>query len=180
MKRITTILLICFLHIAAANAQHAVPRFGIYFSNPLSLLSKARIKFEYRFTPRDAFQFSLANYHAFCPGYQAALEYRNYHYRPSQKSERFLYGKLGTGYARVEDYDTRSHSSGPGNYNFIGGGMGRHFNLGREGHFFIDVAAGLKLVVASRAVDDIQNGFIFYTTGPGSFFDLNLHLGWQF
>lgn len=181
MKRSFVILFSLLLLSTHADAQHIVPRFAVYFSNPVSLLSKARIKFEYRITGQHALQFSAASYHGFCPGFQTGFEYRNYRLPAgSRRSENFLYAKVGFGNNDVTNYQDRNSILGLGYYNYAGGGIGRHFTLGREGHFFLDLAAGAKLVMASRGISSIDNGFIFYTTGPGSIVDLNLHFGWQF
>lgn len=179
MKYITALLFSFF--ILSANAQQAVPRFAVYFGNPLSLFSKARIKFEYRITAQHAIQLSTASYHGFCRGSQTGFEYRNYRLPAgSRRSENFLYAKVGFGKSDVTNYQDRNYSFGLGYYNYAGGGIGRHFTLGRERHFFLDLAAGAKLVITNRSVAAIDNGFIFYTTGPGSILDLNMHFGWQF
>jgi hypothetical protein len=181
MKRLAALLFSLLFFSAQSGAQQVVPRFAVYFSNPISLLSKARIKFEYRVNRQHAIQFSATNYHGFCPGFQTGFEYRNYRVPGSAvRSENFLYAKAGMGNSDVSDYEYRTNRIALGYYNYVGGGVGRHFTLGRERHFFLDLAGGLKLILASRSAGDINNGFIFYTTGPGSVIDLNLHFGWQF
>jgi hypothetical protein len=173
-----------------AHAQHNVTskpnnspgdkKIGIYFSNPISLLSKGRIKIEWRIDQSDALQLSLAGYYAIFPGSQESLEYRRYFRSPGVKSENFIYGKAGLGYnstfqvnlfSNGPDYDPNN----PGNYYLAGAGVGRHFNFGAKEHFFLDLAAGFKYCGTSGHAAQL-----FYITGPGSTVDIHFHFGWQF
>ena len=174
-KKLYSVVVIVLLSVITAfkvNAQVA-----IHLSNPLGLLSKARIKIEYRLDTRHALLLSTAGYWGWCPGLQGYAEYRNYHF-VTRRTELFYYGKLGGG-AGVE-FGIAHGDTGPFTYALAGAGMGYHFNMGRSQRFFMDLAFGLKgcqqITVAPEG-NDLQ---FFYISGPGSVVDINFHFGFTF
>ena len=171
-----------------ARAQYLDPHFAVYLSNPLGVLSKAGVKFEYRLNLQNALLLGYDQYWGFFPGYQAAFEYRMYFTDRSRtsSSENFIYGKAGMGFADYTENndhpqlsilgDGRNNYDAPGTYVFGGGGVGRHFNFGR---FFMDINAGLKFAEVTSP-PAVYNEHLFYLTGPGSLVDINFHFGVQF
>ena len=175
---ITIAFFILFCHPFASVAQLQSPRFAIYISNPVGLFSKVRFKAECKFDMHNAIQVSYADYWGFYPGEMAGLEYRRYSYRYRHR-EVFMYGKAGWGNFRFANglfLDDNSYDMGVTYY--AGAGMGRHFNFR---HFFLDLAWGLKAAIPpmNTPAGKVFKG-VFYSTGPGSIIDINLHFGLQF
>lgn len=171
--------LICAAYSHQISAQYLAPRLSIHLSNPLSLLSKAGVKAQYRVNQENSFLMGYRWYWGFFPGYQASAEYHHY-FRSFEKSEAFFYGKLGFGNAT---YEPKPYFSGwetkynnPGGYAFAAAGLGKRYNFGP---FFIEGNAGLRF---SQLVEKTENynRNLFYTTGPGSFMDVSLNFGFQF
>ena len=183
---VSIVILVSMLWGTAARAQYLDPRFAIYLSSPLSLLSKGGVKAEYRLDLQNSLSLGYTQYWGFFPGYQGALEYRMYFTQRKSNAENFIYAKAGLGFADYmakADYkqvaifgDGRNDDAAPGTYVLGGGGVGRHFNFD---WFFIDVSAGLKFTEAVNP-PTVYNEHLFYLTGPGSYVDLNLHFGVQF
>lgn len=176
------------LSCGVARAQYLDPRFAIYISTPLTILSKGEIKAEYRLNLQNALLLSYTQYWGFFPGNQGALEYRLYfpERRRDRVAENFIYGKAGMGFA---DYlysnnyqqisildDSRNHYAAPGTYVFAGAGIGRHYSID---WFFIDFNAGLKFAEVTTP-PGVYNEHLFYLTGPGSYIDINVLIGIQF
>ena len=187
-KKLSLILLVCFFLLSGleSRAQYLDPRIGIYFSNPLSLLSKAGIKAEYRLNLDNAILGSYTQYWGYFPGYQASFEYRRYFADRKRNGENFIYTKAGGGFA---DYKTdnpyhdltvvgdgRTIDFAPGNYLFGEAGIGRHFNFGA---FFMEINGGLRYTQVTNP-PVVYNEHLFYTLGPGSIVDVNFHFGFQF
>ena len=173
-KKLYSVLVIVLL--SAITAFKVNAQVAIHLSNPLGLMSKARIKIEYRLDDRNALLLSTTGYWGLCPGLQGYVEYRNYHF-VSRKTELFYYGKLGGGSG--EEFGIDHGDTGPFTYALAGAGMGYHFNMGRSQRFFMDLAFGLKgcaKITATPNGDDFQ---FFYLTGPGSVADVNFHLGFK-
>ncbi len=147
----------------------------LYQSNPLGLISKERLKLEYRFTSGHSIQVGAAFYYSFCPGTQVFAEYR-YYAKHEGQTDFFYYGK--TGYGSAEDNSSRkSNASGVFDYALIGGGLGLHIRMGKKSRFLFDLAGGLKtfkIFTPTTQFDDL--GF-FIITGPGSIMDINAHFG---
>jgi hypothetical protein len=151
---------------------------AIYLNNPIGWISKFRVKAEYRMDVQKSIMVSYASYYGFFPGYQAGLEYRNYHELLSQH-EHFWYAKMGLGEAKYKQIDIwaapEMHAA-PGSYVFAGGGVGKHWNFD---NFFIDINVGLKYTFVPSPEGD-YNEIVFYSVGPGSIADINAHIGLQF
>lgn len=162
-----------------ASAQYTPPRMSIHLTNPLSLLSKAGVKLQYRLNDNHSVLVGYRSYYGFFTGYQGALEYHHY-YRTWERSESFFYGKFGVGEAA---YTPKAYYTGwdatyndPGGYGFLGAGMGKRYNFGP---FFIEANVGLKYTQLLDKRTNINNN-LFYTMGPGSLIDCGLHFGLQF
>ncbi len=166
------------LFCTTGNAQTA-----FYISNPLSGLSKGRMKLEQRINERNSLMVSAAGYWALNPGYQFFVEYRNYQFvRPA--TERFFYGKAGYGHCQSsKGLGWRLGTPEiPFNYTLGGAGMGYHFYLNKAKTVIIDVAGGVKLTLPDVAETDRAHKIVtppFYIAGPGSIIDLNVHLAIQ-
>jgi len=155
-------------------------RMAIHFSNPVGLISKGGFKLEYRFGIQSAILVDYNRYWGFFPGYKAGLEYHRY-YQSFSRHEDFIYGKAGAGYA---EYRPQALYSGwetnyaePGKFLYGGAGVGRRYHFGA---FFLEVNLGLKF---AQLVDEPKleyNKSLFYSVGPGSLIDCNLHFGFQF
>ncbi len=180
--------ILSILSCTTARGQYLDPHYAIYVTTPISILSKGGIKFEYRINMENALLLSYTQYWGFFPGYQGALEYRKYFPDRLRRriSENFIYGKTGIGFA---DYlynnnyqqisiagDGKNSYAAPGTYVFAGAGVGRHYSFD---WFFIDVNMGLKFSEVTSP-PSVYNEHLFYLTGPGSYIDLNIHLGVQF
>jgi hypothetical protein len=157
-----------------ANTHIAGAQIAIYQSNPLGLITKERIKLEYRADDRNSVLLSLTQYWGLCPGFQVFTEYRNYQ-QNSPKTEMFYYCKGGWG--NGNEYGIAAGETGPFNYALAGGGVGLHFNLGASETFFFDMAGGLKAAIPLSAPGGSFQ--FFYISGPGSVVDFNFHLGVQ-
>ncbi len=163
-----------------AAAQGKPQKIAVHFSNPAGLISKARMKFEYRFRPGHSILVTAAGYYAFCPGSQETIEYRHYFPKTTRKEVPFFYAKAGIGHGVFVNFDTWYPNTGPGTYFLAGGGIGQHLLIGKKKHFFIDIAEGLKICPVERTPVKERYGVFFYITGPGSVIDLNAHFGWSF
>lgn len=177
MKKSIIFIFFAFILIFGADAQKS--NFAIHISNPLGMYHKAGLKLEYR-TNRIGVLIMGAKYYGYFPRYpgeQGGGEIRLYAKNEDQKRyENFLYTTVLVGHL---DYFA---GSGEGfnyvravpesNYYALGAGWGRHYNYNR---FFIDINAGLKF-----AVPDVKQEIAFYMTGPGSYIDLHINLGFQF
>jgi hypothetical protein len=170
---------ICSISLAATSSAQT----AFHISNPLSILTKSRLKLECRIDERNSLLFSGAGYWGFNPGFQMFLEYRNYKF-VSPATERFFYGKAGYGHCQMSKRLAwvLSTNGAPFHYSLFGGGMGYHFYLNKSKTFFTDLAGGLKLTVTnasnSKQQVEVVNG-TFYLGGPGAVVDLNLHIGVQ-
>ena len=190
MKRKLSLSLFILLSVLSCKVQgqYLDPRFGIYFTSPIGVLSKAGVQGEYRVNLQNALLLSYTQYWGFFPGSQGAFQYRMYFTdrRKESNSENFIYAKVGVGYAgyisRV-DYkqmsifgDGRNTDAAPGTYLFGGGGVGRHINFD---WFFIEINTGLKFAQVINP-PTVYNEHLFFLSGPGSYVDLNFHFGVQF
>ena len=170
-------LLLLASGVILCTADEASAQFSLFFSSPLGLISKERVKLEYRLNDQNALLLSTAVYWGLCPGVQSYAEYRNYHF-VTKKTEMFFYGKVGGG--NGDEHGIDAGDSGPFSYFLSGGGMGYHFNMGKQQSFFMDLAFGLKYCQLVNVDPNGGNTQLFYITGPGSIVDINLHLGFKF
>ncbi len=162
-----------------AAAQYLAPRVSIHLSNPLSLLSKAGVGLEYRLNMTHSVLFGYQSYWGFFPGAQGSVEYHRY-YRSFDRSEAFVYARVGIGSAT---YAPKPYYSGwdapyndPGGYLFAGAGAGKRYNFGP---FFMEGRVGLKYAGLLEKITNINEN-LFYTLGPGSLVDCSFHFGIQF
>lgn len=162
------------------HAQYLPPTFAVHITSPWGFVDKSGVKFEYRIYSENALLLSYTDYYGLFPGFQTALEYRIY-YPAKGVVENIIYTKIGTGFA---DYKTTSLytvsstdvNKAPGTYYFGGAGVGKHFNFS---HFFFELTAGLKFSYVVKPPAQ-YNQQLFYSIGPGSIPDINLHFGYQF
>ncbi len=186
-KKVLFVLFVLFsMSCSVSRAQYLDPHYAIYLTSPLGLLSKGGLKVEYRINMQNALLLGYTHYWGFFPGYQGNLEYRKYFPARKSLSENFIYAKAGVGfgdYQYLKDYyqpdlfgDEKNTFKAPGNYVLAGGGIGRHINFD---WFFIELNAGLKFAQVVGKTH-VYNERLFYTTGPGSIVDFNLHFGVQF
>lgn len=163
--------------------QTATAQTAFYVSNPLSGLSKGRVKLEQRINERNSVMVSGAGYWALNPGYQFFAEYRNYKFvRPA--TERFFYAKTGYGHCQSSNGLGWRHRTPeiPFNYTLGGAGMGYHFYINKAKTVIIDLAGGVKLTLPDVEETDPRHKIVtppFYIAGPGSIVDLNAHLAIQ-
>jgi len=180
-------VLFSVLSCTVARAQYLDPRFAIYLTSPIGILSKGGLMAEYRLNQQNALLLGYSQYWGFFPGYQGTFEYRMYFPVRKSNSENFIYAKAGLGYAGYDISqpaytnisslgDGRSNDAAPGTYVFGGGGIGRHINFD---WFFIELNAGLKFSQVTSA-PHLYDERLFYLTGPGSYADFNFHFGVQF
>lgn len=163
-----------------AHAQYIADKVAIHLSSPLGLISKGGFKFEYRLSQQNAVLVDYNRYWGFFPGYNAGIEYHRY-YETWGNFENFIYAKAGTGYA---EYRPQALYSGwdkdyfePGKYLYGGGGVGRRYHWGPV---FLELNLGLKMAQLIDKPKGDYNQNLFYSIGPGSFIDFNLHFGVQF
>ena len=162
------------------RAQYIADRLAIHLSSPIGLTTKAGFKFEYRLSQQNAILVDYNRFWGFFPGYRAGLEFHRY-YDSWGNFENFIYAKAGAGQA---EYRPQSLYSGwdkeytePGKYLYGGAGVGRRYHWGP---FFIEVNLGLKYAqLVDKPVGE-YNKNLFYSVGPGSLIDCNLHFGLQF
>ena len=179
-------LLLCVLILMSvfsskeAHAQYIADRMAIHFSNPLGLVTKGGFKLEYRFGQQNSALLNYNRYWGFFPGYNGGIEYHRY-YQTWGNFENFIYGKVGLGFA---EYRPQPYYSGweteyvqPGKYFYGGAGVGRRYHWGP---FFIELNLGLKAVQLIDKPKGDYNQNLFYSIGPGSLIDFNLHFGFQF
>lgn len=163
-----------------ARAQYVADRLAIHFSNPIGLVEKGGLKFEYRLSLQNAVLATYDRFWYFFPGYRVGLEYHRYH-ETWGNDENFIYGKAGIGYAEYEPHNLYSgwekEYLEPGKYLYLEGGVGRRYHWGP---FFIEINAGLKLAQLIDKPKGEYNQNLFYSVGPGSLIDCNLHFGFQF
>ncbi len=177
-------LLLALLSVFCCNrvaAQYLAPKFAIHFTNPLGLGSKGGIYGQYRLNQQNSFLLGYKWYWGFFPGYQATTEYHRYFWS-WDKSEAFYYVKAGIGQA---GYNPKPYFSGwddpyksPDGYIFGGAGAGKRYNFG---HFFMEFNVGLKFTQLQQKRPTVDYNYnLFHSLGPGSFVDINFHLGYQF
>jgi len=162
-----------------AAAQYLAPRVSIHLSNPLSLLSKAGFKLQYRLNENHSVLVGYQWYWGFFPGTQGVIEYHHY-YRTWERSEAFFYGRFGVGSAT---YNPKPYYTGwdapfndPGGYGFLAAGLGKRYNFGP---LFIEGNVGLKYTQLLEKKSGINEN-LFYTLGPGALVDASVHFGIQF
>jgi hypothetical protein len=145
----------------------------------LGLFSKGGFKFEYRLNLQNSVLVTYNRYWGFFPGYNAGVEYHRY-YQTWNKTENFIYAKSGLGFAEYRPQDLYSgwevDYTEPGQYLYAGGGVGKRFHFGA---FFLELNMGFKWTQLVEPPLD-YNKNLFYSVGPGSFIDCNLHFGFQF
>lgn len=170
---------LCLMLGAKAAAQYLPPRISIHVSNPLSLMSKAGVKLQYRLNENHSVVAGYRTYYGFFPGYQSSVEYHHY-YRTWERSEAFFYGKFlyGNSVYSPKPYYTGWDATyiDPGAYGALGAGLGKRYNFGP---FFIEANVGLKYTQILEKKSGINTN-LFYTLGPGSLVDCGLQLGLQF
>lgn len=155
--------------------QISSAKLTIYQSNPLSLLSKERVKLEYNFNSKNSILASGALYWGLSPGYQAFAEYRHYT-RPRRSSEFFYYIKGGQGHCNYTSgfYDRRDKGDAF-SYILAGGGVGWHLYPFKSKVVFFDLAIGAK---TCRSTSSSFDPYVsFFNAGPGSVIDANFHIG---
>jgi hypothetical protein len=182
-KSLPIILLVIMsvLDSGKARAQYIADRMAIHFDSPVSLFTKTGGKLEYRFGQQNSIAACYNRYWGFFPGYNMGLDYHRY-YQSWGTSENFIYGKAGGGNA---EYRPQPYYSGwekdyqqPGKYLYAGAGVGRRWHWGA---FFLELNLGLKVApLVDPPKLDNYNKSLFYTAGPGSLVDLNMHFGFQF
>lgn len=163
------------------NCPYTPYRMSIHVTNPLSALSKAGLRLQYRFGNKNSALLGYRKYYGFFPGYQGVGEFHRTFSIQNAENEAFFYGKAG--YGKNTEYSPKPYYAGAedrfspvGSYLFFGAGIGKRINLG---HFFIEGNMGLKLSEPVNKVDE-YNKYLFHTLGPGSFFDCGIHIGLQF
>ena len=153
--------------------------FAIHVSNPLGMYQKTGLKLEYKQKQLGLLLTGLYYYGVLpkYPGAQIGVEGRYYNQPDSIKiHQNFIYSKLYYGHQQ------HVNQSGDGffnraevpasNYYGAGIGIGRHFNFGQ---FFLDFNTGFKYTLT-----DVNQATAFFITGPGSYLDLHLNLGFQY
>ena len=161
------------------NIYSQEPIFALHLYNPIGLVQKIGGKVEYR-TNRMGFLIGAIRYYGSMPTYpgtQLGLEWRHYSVPvPDRKAENFFYTRMLAGHQdHVASQGSSFFSVGEipqGDYYGAGAGVGRHISYG---HFFIDLNAGLKIVVSS-----VKQESAFYLSGPASYLDLHFNCGLQF
>jgi hypothetical protein len=156
---------------------------SIQITNPLSAASKIGGVFEIRYL-NSSFNVGFTTYNSAYKGKQFKFEYEKY-IRTWRRNEYFWYIKALGGDATYESDklnflgDKSGVTFGPAKYYGGGAGMGRRFNFN---HFCVIVNAGVKYVALPEDLTGDQRTYfrVFYATGPGSVFDLNFRLGYQF
>lgn len=165
--------------VCCASAQDGDRRMAIYFNNPLSLVSKFRIKVEYRLDVQKSVLVNYTLHWGIFPGYSAGAEYRSY-WETLGMNENYIYGRGGlgnVGYRRVPLINNQSDFAAPGNFFFGGAGVGRHWNM--KGHLVLDASIGAKFTGVPTPEGD-YNELLFYMTGPGAALEANFIFGFQF
>lgn len=181
LKKQIIICLIFFTPICSAFSQEN--KFAFHISNPLGMFHKVGVKLEFR-SNRIGFLLTGTKYYFtdFTPysGKQFGGEVRLYSKKIKEQNyhENFLYIKRFSGNV---DYYKRKSAGGfsprailipASNYYGIGGGIGKHLSFK---HLFIDLNVG-----GIYSVPEVKQDRLFYGTGPGSYLDLKLNLGYQF
>lgn len=177
MKKIMIIFLFSLILVGSAFAQES--NFAVHISNPLGLFQKAGAKLEFK-TGRIGVLLTGTKYFGRLPKYSGekkGAELRLYSkIKEQEKHEKFLYMKVNVGhvdyFAGSGDGFTSFNAIPESNYYGIATGLGRHLNFNQ---LFIDINAGFQY-----AVPEVKQDAAFYITGPGSFLDLHLNLGFQF
>lgn len=177
MKKLILILICSSVFLVNTYCQEST--FALHLYNPIGLFQKVGGKVEYR-TNRMGILVGAIQYYGSTPTYpgtQLGLEWRNYSIPvPDRKGENFFYARMLAGHQEhldAQGFGLFDVSEIPkGDYYGAGAGVGRHINFN---HFFIDVNAGLKIVVSTVKQDDT-----FYLSGPASYLDLHFNCGFQF
>ena len=142
---------------------------GIDFST--GLFNKFRFRVEYRINQNTSILGSFAAYYGLNPGRQLFLEGRKY-FNQKQKSELYVYGKVGHGISTTYN----------GQYGLIGLGFGQRIYPFKKQSFYLQFNQGVKYCQTISGNVDIEpgSGFsgLFYLIGPGSMIDLNISIGW--
>jgi hypothetical protein len=156
---------------------------AIHFTNPISVLSKIGIMAEYKLGVQRSVMFSYTSYRGYFPGYQVAAAYRQYFQRWSNRDnirhENFMYVRAGVGNSDYTPPDWLKDGEAyvaPGDYFFVGCGIGRHYNFGA---FFLESILGVKYSGVPVPIAN-YNERIFYVTGPGAIVEINFNFGFQF
>lgn len=179
MKKLLITLLLVSVALGTLSSQTPPPTIAFHFCNPIALYQKVGAKIEYR-TNQMGFLISAIQYYGTSPAYpgtQLALEWRKYApFESERRSENFFYAKLIGGYQQHLNGSGASFLAvtevPEGNYFGAGAGVGKHLNFN---HFFLDLNAGLKAIASS-----VKQESAFYISGPASFLDLHLNIGYQF
>ncbi|MES2702948.1 MAG: hypothetical protein V4649_09930 [Bacteroidota bacterium] len=172
-KALTLLLLVT--GIACNTTAQSRKDFALHISSPTGLLSKFRLKGEFRFDSTHSILLCYTQYWGIYPSFLTGGEYRWYHLH-KRHGDNYLYCELGggssTGYTLFnQDYNPESFV-GP---TFYGGcGMGRHINFS---HFFLDLNGGIRVTTVSNYPHDYFG--TYYVFGPGAVVRINLAFGFQ-
>ncbi len=181
---VTLILFFTFFRCSAFDPTFGkIHPFSFQIVSPLSAASKIGGVVEIRIGG-SSFNIGFINYTGAYQGKQYKLEYQKY-FKTTHRNEYFWYAKALGGDAKyVSDKlsiigDKSKTEIGPIDYYAVGAGVGRKFNFN---HIAILINAGLKYATLPKELsDENREDFrVFYATGPGSIFDLNCRIGYQF
>jgi hypothetical protein len=182
------------IELATDSLTKSKSPFVVYINNPLGLFNKVRLKGEYRLKRNHSFLFSYTYYYPLTEdweGPQLYLEYRKY-LSLSNNFDFLLYGKSGIGWFRTPDFYVGGYNNSRGDYikhrresipsptyRLVGLGIGQQLWLNKSKTFNIEFTEGLQVIFSNdNVVDWTWPSFLLY--GPGSFFNININLGYRF
>jgi hypothetical protein len=158
---------------AGPVARDSGTRMCIYIVSPLGMLTKQRVKIEFRGPTGNSWLIGLTVYYGINRGGQGYGEFRHYMITHGRQTS-FWYTKAGGGISTTYN----------GIYLLAGGGIGQLWTFGKRKNLLFQLSEGLR--ACPPVYGDIEaersSGFrgLFYLVGPGSVIDLNINIGVRF
>lgn len=182
MSKYLLALLLAAFTISSAGAKDRY-HVAIMITNPVGAYTKIGGEAEIRIR-QTSFLIGGTNYMGIYAGKQYRFEVNKY-IKTTKKNETFWYVKVCGGDATYDGSklsllnDNTGVTIGPQTYIGGGAGLGRRIN-GK--HWFAMFNMGAKYVVMPQDFPDEswERFRLFYATGPGAIFDLNMRVGYQF
>jgi hypothetical protein len=147
--------------------------FTVYINQPIGLATKVRLSIEKDVSKNYSLLLNYTNFYGLVPGGQSYLELRR-NYREPNKSDFFVYSKMGAG----NSFQTNTL------YGIFGIGLGEKFYFDKGQRFSFVCIQGCKFcpnVIGDEDPDTASGGLrgLFFLTGPGSIIDLHFNFGYR-
>jgi hypothetical protein len=162
------LFLAVYLGVSAQNNNYTA-----YINQPIGLASKVRLSIEKDINKNYSLLLNYTNFYGLVGGEQSYLELRR-NYRKPNKSDFFVYSKMGAG----NSFQTNTV------YGIFGIGVGEKIYFDKGQRFSLVCVQGIKVcpnIIGNEDPDTASGGLrgLFYVIGPGSLIDLHFNFGFR-